>query len=149
MKIGTKYWYYEKYKEPKLSAYNSKDDFQIAYTCWKLQEEGGILAVIVESISGNIKMEIKRSRAEKNRLKVGNHVKILRWDGNGVPSKVKILKIKEGKARVVIYCDKGYFHYSKDNCKKNNIYFNWTCKGKKWNKEYQKWIDGNDYYYEK
>ncbi|AGO47550.1 hypothetical protein Phi4:1_gp017 [Cellulophaga phage phi4:1] len=147
MKIGIKYNYYEEYRKPIRENYSDEDSFTVAFCCWELCQKP-MLAMFVSPVDKNIKMKVRKHRVEKTCLKIGAEVDILRWDENGINSKVKVTKIKEGLSRIVVYCDKGYFHFSKYNHKKDNIIFTWTCRGKKWNKKYQRWVNGNYYYYE-
>lgn len=149
MKIGNKYYYYEVDKKPKEENFESNEIFMLHMAAYKFNNECDpiLKSFIPRAEPVNDKLQTWKKRVEKEEITVGNKIRILRWDGNGIPDEVKVIKIKEKVNSIKVYCNKGWFKFSKKNHKKDNIDFNWTCKGKKWQKEYMKWIDGSEYYY--
>ena len=129
MKIGNKYHYFK--NTPTLPKNATEDEKFVYRYCYFLNLDA-----------------TKNSRSEKIRITEGSTVYIERWDGNGIHSEVKVLEIKEHKDFIEVKCDKGYFNFGKENSKTENIEFNWTCEGKEWEKQNQKWINGKRYYYE-
>lgn len=150
MKIGNKYNYYTKYKKPIESDYENSVDYISALVEYKLMTSyfsGFYLSEYTKTIE-KLKQYKVKSKYQNTLLKIGEKVYIDRWDGNGNSKTVKIINIEESNSRVLIKCNKGWFVFSKWNCNTNDINFNWTCKGKEWEKQYMKWINGKNYYYE-
>ena len=146
MKLNNKYRYFEVEKEPKTEDFPSPSMFTKAYSAYTTSKKLG------GAFSGNDLLKerlikTREVRIERNEIKVGNTVNIERWDGNGIPGKVMITELEISLDKVLVRCDKGWFVFSRDNCKKDNIDFNWTAKGKEWEKKYKKWVDGNKYYF--
>lgn len=133
--IGNKYKEFKVALIPDPKDYKSEIDFHIAIAEYKVRD-------LVEPKH----LKYSTYKIPNTELKKGNYVFIDRWDGNGIMSKVKILRVEKGLSRAIIRCDKGYFVYSKWNCNTDNIQFTWTCENKEWEKKNKKWIDGNNYF---
>lgn len=142
MKIGKKYSYYTRYKEPFEKDFSNKNDFITALSEYKL------LKTVASAFLCPQKLKSYKKRYPKNKIETGATIFIERWDSNGIDDEVKVVGIDQGLSRIIVKCNKGWFIFSKWNCKNKDIDFHWTCSGKKWQKEYMKWINGNRYYYE-
>lgn len=145
LKINNKYKYFEKTKKPLLSDFENEKDYIIAKTLFNLQKECGFL-VSAKDAKNKVKLKTTKTRLPNKEIKNGNTIFVERWDGNGIPDEVKVVNIKYGKTRAVVKTNKGFFVLSIWNSKKDDIEFNWTCKDKKWEKQYKKWVDGNRYF---
>jgi hypothetical protein len=145
LKINNKFKYISKKKNPILNDFQDEVKYNIAKQIFELDKSSnGLISINVINKDFKLKSTIKRIK--RFELKIGNIVFIERWDGNGIPDEVRIISIKKSISRAIIKTDKGFFIFSKWNCKKDNILFNWTCKGKEWQKNHMKWIDGDKYY---
>lgn len=141
LKINERYDYYSYVKRPLRKDYKTEDDYILAKKLYKLNKSlCGIIEIESEKI---LRKEAKLKNIE---IKIGSKIFIERWDGNGGYDSVKVLSIDNSSTRAIIKTNKGYFVFSIYNCQKDNIEFNWTCKGKSWEKKFQKWIDGRKYY---
>jgi hypothetical protein len=151
MKIGNKYWYYSVDKKPIEEDFETYDIFLAHMCAYKINNESEPMykAFIPHAQPVGDKLKTWIERVEKTEITIDKIIKVERWDGNGIPDKVRVIKIEEKTNSIKVICDKGWFKYSKKNCKKDNIDFNWTCKGKKWQKEYMKWVNGEQYYYKR
>lgn len=140
LKINSKYIYYEKTKRPLKKDYTPKD-YEVAKTIYKVRK-------IIGNYVDLYCFELKKTkyRVARTEVKIGSIIHIDRWDGNGIPAEVIVTSIEVQNSSVRIKTNKGYFTFSKENCKKENIEFIWTCKGKEWEKMHMKWVDGNNYY---
>lgn len=145
LKINNKYRYFKKTKEPTQKDFKNEQDYELAKALYDLEKKIGHL-VSMNPIRDDVKLKTIKKRLPRIEIKVGATIFIERWDGNGIPDKVKVVGVKVGKTRAVVRTNKGFFVFSIWNSKKDNIPFNWTCKGKEWQKEYMKWVDGNKYF---
>lgn len=142
MKIGKKYRSFQVIKRPLRKHYKSEQEYIIAKAGYKFNKTPmGGFSVEWEGI------QYKEDRLYNTEIKIGTKINIKRWDLNGTDNKVKVISIKEGTSRIIVKCDKGIFVFSKWNCESDDIYFKWTCKGKKWHKKYNNRIYGPSYYY--
>ena len=145
LKINNKYKYFEKTKKPIRNDFKNEKDYLIAETLFKIEKITGRL-ICANDVENKVKLKITKTRLPNIEIKIGSTIYIERWDGNGIPDEVKVISIKASKTRAIVKTNKGFFVFSIWNSKKDNIPFKWTCKGKKWQKQYMKWVDGSRYF---
>lgn len=135
MKLNNKYRYYKVPVKPEKEDFKSEDDYNFAMALYNTS------SLFDLKVTEN-PLKFKTIRRPRKEIKVGAEIKIERFDGNGYPAVVKVLRLSTGVSRAVVYTTKGYFIFSKDNCQKDSIDFHWTSKGREWDRRFRKWIDG-------
>lgn len=146
MKINNKYQYYKTTKVPVREDYKTESDFNTACTIKKILSVTGGL-VEVDNVPEDCRLKEVTRRWGRKEIKIGATVLVERWDGNGIPEKVKTIGLKQSTSRVLVKTNKGYFIFSQWNKSDDNIPFTWTCEGKEWHKKYMCWVDGDKYYF--
>ena len=150
MKIGFKKYYWEEDIYPTKERYPTEEEFKVAIASWNINNSKCGKMGLTYSVPASRPFLKKLCFKLKTEIKVGNKINIDRWDGNGVCSTVTIEEILiENERSIIVKCNKGSFKFNKQNFKDVGIEFKWKNKKKySWKRQYQRWINGNDYFFE-